>query len=207
MQIDWTTSALVVVDPQVDVLTPESVIWDLLGEQVAQVGVVDKLIMLRDQAEKSGVPVMYSWLRVTEADYASWNHRNGLQKLMAERRMMLPDQGSRFAPGLEPTPATILLSPRKGPSAVHSDMMVQLRQRGIETIVLAGMIANLCVESHVRDATDGGFNAIVVGDATATTDDGTLSAALASFGLLASAVVGTEDVLESLRALQVAEAI
>ena len=197
--LDQGTTALLVVDPQMDVLAKESVIWDLLGEQVTKRGIVEKLVSLRDQAEKSGVLVLYSWLQVTQADYAAWRLRNPLQQLMAARQMMIPGAGGRFMPGLEPTASTVLLSPRKGPSPSHSDLVVQLRQRGIETVIVAGMIANLCVEAHVRALTDEGFNAIVVGDATATTDDASHDAALANFGLLATEVVDMEVALEALR--------
>ncbi len=202
--LDWNTSALLVVDPQVDVLSTESVIWDLLGEQVTKRGVVEKLVSLRDQAEQSGVPVLYSWLQVTEGDYAAWNLRNALQHLTADRQMMLPGKGGRFIPELEPTATTVLLSPRKGPSPGHSDLVVQLRQRGIETVIVAGMIANLCVEAHVRALTDEGFNAIVVGDAIATTDDASHDATLANFGLLATEVVDTPSIIEALGAMPAA---
>ena len=196
---NWSATALLIVDPQMDVLASESVIWDLLGEQVEKRGIVEKLVALRGQAEQSGVPVLYSWLQVTEADYAAWTLRNPLQHLMADRKMMVPGKGGRFMPGLEPTASTVLLSPRKCPSPNHSDLVLQLRQRGIETVVVAGMIANLCVEAHVRALTDEGFNAIVVGDATATTDDASHEAALANFGLLATEVVDTPGLLEALR--------
>lgn len=199
-EFDWSTTALLVVDPQVDVLSSESVVWDLLGAQVERRGIVEKLVSLRDEAGVNGIPILYSWLQVTENDYAAWNLRNALQHLMADRQMMLPEKGSRFIPELEPTPTTVLLSPRKGPSPHHSDLVVQLRQRGIDTVIVAGMIANLCVEAHVRTLTDEGFNAIVVGDAIATTDDASLDATLANFGMLATEVVGTQSIVEAFRA-------
>ena len=198
--MDWTKTALVIIDPQVDVLDPEGAFWDLVGEQVSRFGTVEKLMALRDAAEQAGVAVFYSWLQVKDEDYAALEPKNGLQQLMADRKTFLPDGGGRFVPQLEPTSSTILLKPRQGPSAVASDLMDHLRERGIETIVVAGMIANLCVESHVRDVTDAGFGAIVVGDAIATTDDAALAGSLANFGLLASGVAETSQVVESLRA-------
>lgn len=192
--IDLSSTALVLVDPQIDVLSPEGVAWDLIGEQVTENKVIERMVALRDAAREAGIPVFYSRLELAETDYASFRSNNGLQALMAERKMMLPGKGARFVPELEPTPDTILLAPRKGPSAVHSDLFVQLQRRGIDTIILAGMIANLCVESHVRDATEVGIQAIVVGDAIATTSAEAYTATLANFGLLATEVVETSAV-------------
>jgi len=202
--IPWDRTALIIVDPQVDVLSPEGAAWDLFGEQVSERGTVAKLRTLRDAAEAAGVPSFYSRIEVTESDYENWQPHNGLQSLMGERKLFLKGAGSRFPAELEPSEKTILLSPRKGPSSVQSDVAVQLRSRGVDTIVVAGMVANLCVESQVRDATDDGFNAIVVGDAVATTGDGAHEATMANFGLLATDVVSTEELVESLREARVA---
>ena len=60
--MDWTKTALVIIDPQVDVLDPEGAFWDLVGDQVSRFGTVEKLVALRDAAEKAGVAVFYSWL-------------------------------------------------------------------------------------------------------------------------------------------------
>jgi nicotinamidase-related amidase len=40
-------------------------------------------------------------------------------------------------------------------------------ERGIEKVILAGMSANLCVESHMRELLEQGFEVAVVKDATA----------------------------------------
>ena len=40
-------------------------------------------------------------------------------------------------------------------------------KRGVSQIVLAGMAANLCVESHLGHLLEEGFEIVVVGDATA----------------------------------------
>ena len=45
--------------------------------------------------------------------------------------------------------------------------MLQLRKRGIDKVVLAGMSANLCTESHMRELLEQGFEVAVVKDATA----------------------------------------
>lgn len=196
---NWKSAALLLVDPQVDLLSPEGAAWDLFGEQVTQRGTVGKLRELRDSAEQAGIPVFYSRVELTDQELETCRPNNGLQRLIADRKLFREGAGARFLPELEPTPRSILLSPRKGPSSVHSDVADQLRARNIDTIVVAGMVANLCVESQVRDATDDGFKAIVIGDAIATLNDGAHEATLGNFGLLATEVVSTAEVLDSLQ--------
>ena len=68
--------------------------------------------------------------------------------------------GSAFHPELEPGDDVIVLSPHKGLSGFWSaDLALQLRQRDIQTLIVAGMAANLCLESPARDAVENGFDA------------------------------------------------
>ncbi|MCB9831589.1 MAG: cysteine hydrolase [Planctomycetes bacterium] len=200
--MSWKKAALVLVDPQVDLLAPEGGAWDLFGAQVLKRGVVAKLVELRRAAAAAGLPIFYSRIEISENDYRDLEPRNGLQKLFAARKLLLEGEGSRFLPELEPGPEVVVLKARKGPSALRSELPGLLRERGLDTIVIAGMVANLCVESQVRDAAEDGFNTIVVGDAIATTSDAAHDGALANFGLLATAVLDTAEILRSIRELE-----
>ena len=64
------------------------------------------------------------------------------------------------------------------------------------------MSANLCVEAHMRQLTEDGFEVTVVKDATAAADHPDLGdgyqAALINFGYIASAVVTTDEVTQAL---------
>ncbi len=61
---------------------------------------------------------------------------------------------------------TVIASPHKivGP---ESNDLVQLRKRRVTLVILAGMAANLCVEGHLRELVEQGFEVAVVKDATA----------------------------------------
>ncbi len=202
MSINTDRAALLLIDPQVDFLSPSSVIWDVIGEEVERVGVLDKLIALRQAAREVAMPVFYSPHYYSDHEYDQWCHLNPLDELMFSRRMFdsaLP--GSEFHPDLAPDDGVIVLSPHKAMSGFWSgDLAIQLRQRDIQTIVLAGMAANLCLESHLRDAVENGFDVIVVGDATAGPGRAATDAAQVNFGLIASAVMTTDEVIEQLGA-------
>jgi nicotinamidase-related amidase len=83
-----------------------------------------------------------------------------------------------------------------------NDLALQMRKRGISKVVLAGMSANLCVESHLRELLENGFEVTVVKDATAAAVHPELGngydAALVNFGFLANAVVNTDQAVELL---------
>ena len=83
-----------------------------------------------------------------------------------------------------------------------NDLALQLRKRGISTVILAGMSANLCVEAHLRQLTEDGFEVHVVKDATAGARHPELGdgyqAAIINFGYIASGVLTTEEALSAL---------
>ena len=96
---------------------------------------------------------------------------------------------------------TVVTSPHKVYGPEQNDLVLQLRKRGFDRVVLAGMSANLCVESHLRELLEQGFEVAVVKDATAAAVfpglDG-YQAALTNFRFIANDVVTTEEVVGTL---------
>mgnify|MGYP000621434523 FL=1 len=204
LEIDADSTAVLITDPQIDFLKPESVVWDKVGETVESNAVVDKLRRLRDAASEGGVPVFYSPHEYEDAEYESWEHLNTIDQIMFDTRMFdVAGDGADFVPELEPDDNTFVLSPHKQLSGFWSnDVQIQLRQRGIDTIVLAGMSANLCVESHLRDAVENGFEVLTVTDATAAAGEEALQAAITNYGFIAHETAETDDVVERLAAAE-----
>ena len=99
---------------------------------------------------------------------------------------------------------TIVTSPHKVYGPDSNDLVLQLRKRGIQRVVLAGMSANLCVESHLRELLEQGFEVMVISDATAAAVvpglDG-YQAALTNFRFLASSLQSTSQVVTHLEGL------
>jgi nicotinamidase-related amidase len=63
----------------------------------------------------------------------------------------------RFKPYIEDG-KTIVVSPHKVFGPQTNDLVLQLRKRGISKIILGGMLANMCVESHLRELIEQGFD-------------------------------------------------
>ena len=82
-------------------------------------------------------------------------------------------------------------------------LVLQLRKNGVDQVILAGMSANLCVEAHLRELLEQGFEVAVVKDATAAAripeGDGYL-AAIINFRYMANAVWSTDDAVKNLGA-------
>ncbi|WP_455918885.1 isochorismatase family protein [Ensifer canadensis] len=96
---------------------------------------------------------------------------------------------------------TIICSPHKlyGPQA--NDLPLQARKQRVDQIILAGMLANMCVESHCREFLELGFEVGIVRDAVAAPKlpegDGYLSA-LINFRYMANGLWTTDEVVKML---------
>ena len=200
VSITADSTALLITDPQVDFLKPESVVWDEIEGTVEDNDVVDRLETLRDAAREGDVPVFYSPHYYEDDEYDSWEHLNTIDEMMFDARMFdVGGDGADFVPELEPDDNTFVLSPHKQLSGFWSnDVNTQLRQRGIDTVVLAGMSGNLCVESHLRDAVENGYETVAVTDATAAAGEDALEAAKTNFEFVAHETATTDEVAERL---------
>ena len=96
----------------------------------------------------------------------------------------------------------VVVSPHKVYGPESNDLSLQLRKRGIDKIILAGMSANLCVEAHLRELTEQGFEVCVVKDATAGAQlpgGDFYQAAILNFRMIASSVQTTDQITQSMK--------
>jgi ureidoacrylate peracid hydrolase len=73
-----------------------------------------------------------------------------------------------------------------------------LHERGIDTVLVAGTVTNVCCESTARDAMMRNFRAIMVTDANAAFTDDEHNAALTSFYLVFGDIMSTDLVIDRL---------
>jgi nicotinamidase-related amidase len=216
MVIEPGRTALVLTDPQNDFLSPEGVTWGVVGASVTENNTVAHIGALLKSAKANDIPVYVSPHYYYPTD-DGWKFGGAVETMMHGIHMFSRDgalsldgfQGSgadwleQYKPYLNDG-KTIVSSPHKVYGPDSNDLVLQLRKRGIEKVVLAGMSANLCVESHLRALLEAGFEVVVVSDATAAAivpDDGLdgYKAALTNFRFLASDVWKTEDALNAFK--------
>ncbi len=220
MQLTPKRSALVVVDPQNDFLDEKGVAWGVVGQSVKEHGVVRHLEDLLKAAKGVGMPVFISPHYYYPHDH-TWHFEGALEKVMHSIGMFdrpgpldvdgLEGSGADFVERFKPyinDGKTVVTSPHKVYGPEQNDLVLQLRKQRIDQVILAGMSANLCVESHMRALLEAGFEVAVVKDATAGAiipeGDGYL-AALVNFRMMANAVWDTNEAVLKIKALEVRE--
>ncbi len=101
---------------------------------------------------------------------------------------------------LAPAPGELVIDKNTSSPLNSTGIDGLLRNMEVQTLVLAGMATDMCVETTARDAADRGFNVIVVEDATATFFEHHHRASLSAFARVFGQVWDTDDVLAALGA-------
>ena len=81
-----------------------------------------------------------------------------------------PTDWSEILPELGPEPGDLVITKRQWGAFYGTELDLQLRRRGIDTILLAGISTNVGVESTARDAFERGYEQVFVEDAMAARD-------------------------------------
>ncbi|MEA5446481.1 cysteine hydrolase [Gammaproteobacteria bacterium AB-CW1] len=217
--VDFTAddTALVVTDPQNDFLHEDGVAWGVVGESVEENNTIENLESLFSTAKDVDLPVFVSPHYYYPHDH-EWHFGGALEHLMHEIGMFDRDHpldtdnfdgsGADWHASLEPyieDGKTVVTSPHKVYGPESNDLVLQLRKRGINKVILAGMSANLCTESHMRALVEAGFEVHVVSDATAAAtlpDMDGHEAAMTNARMIANGLADTETTVEAMKALR-----
>ncbi len=216
INVDPADTALVITDPQNDFLSPQGATWGLVGESVTQNKTVEHIEALFKVSKEAGINVFISPHYYYPTDHG-WKFEGTLEKVMHDIHMFdridalnlegFEGSGGDWLESYKPyiqDGKTIVASPHKIYGPETNDLILQLRKRGIDKVILGGMSANLCVESHMRELLEQGFEVAVVKDATAAAvtpelGDG-YAAAVTNFGFLANHVLTTEEAVQAMGA-------
>jgi nicotinamidase-related amidase len=215
MNIQKADTAVVFIDPQNDVLSDKGSSWSAVGASVTENHTVENLERIFKAAKANGYEVFISPHYFYPTD-GGWKFNGPLETeefrthSFARRGPLTLDgfanSGAdwldRFKPYIEDG-KTIVASPHKVWGPQTNDLVLQLRKRGIGKIILGGMLANICVESHLREFLEQGFEVAMVRDATAgprhpVWGDG-YQAAMINFQFLAHAVLSTDEAVDRMR--------
>jgi nicotinamidase-related amidase len=162
-------TAVLVIDMQVDFASPDGVLGAYVDMSVVKpaLAAAEKLVA---DARAAGVPAVFIGLSTTpETDSAAWNER-------LRRRGGDPDVdaalcragqvGSEFY-GPKPAPGELVVPKTRYSGFVGTDLDIQLTRMGVDTLVVAGLTTECCVDSTVRDAFDLDYHVFVAADACA----------------------------------------
>lgn len=179
MKIPAEKTAIVLIEPQNDFLSPGGTMYAYIKEQLAERNVIANLKNLLDSARgkvkifyvpfhpfekgfpelKKGGPA-YEGLRGIEIDMeADWGTGAWLKDT----------PGPEIIDELKPQDGDIIIEGKKTLDAFHSTALdYLLRANEIEHVAMTGFHTNWCVESTARSAYDKGYRVHVIADCTAT---------------------------------------
>jgi nicotinamidase-related amidase len=215
MEINRRDTAVVIIDPQNEVLSETGKAWPLVRESLAEINTIENLDRLFAAAKQHGFEVFISPHYFYPTD-TGWKFNGALEAdevagRLFERRGILNLDGlagsgadwlPRFKPYIEDG-KTVVVAPHKVFGPETNDLVLQLRKRKIAKVVLGGMLANMCVESHLRELLEQGFEVTVVKDATAAPKHPTwgygYTAALINYQYLAHSVLRAEEVVQKMK--------
>jgi nicotinamidase-related amidase len=215
MQLHRGRFAIVLTDPQVDFFSPKGVAWSVVGESVMENRTVEHVADLFRVAQETDTRVFISPHYYYPHDH-TWKFAGAFEKVMhdihfADRAGALSLEGfegsgadwlEEYKPFISGS-NVVVCSPHKMYGPQTNDLVLQLGKQRIDQIILAGMSANLCTESHLRHLVEQGFEVVVVADASAAAKlpgyDG-YQAALVNFRMIASDVWDTARAVRAIRA-------
>lgn len=123
----------------------------------------------------------------------------------ADARMVLkpselPNDWADFVPEISPRPGDLVITKRQWGAFYGTELDLQLRRRGVKTIVLAGIATNYGVESTARAAYERGYEQVFVEDAMTTQNAEAHRVALEHVFKRMGRIARTEAVLAALAA-------
>ncbi|MGW0803302.1 isochorismatase family cysteine hydrolase [Nonomuraea sp. NPDC002799] len=167
---DLRRTAVLLVDPYNDFISEGGKLWPRLEPVAKEVGLLDHLRSLIAAARETGVQVMFVPHRRWEpGDYDTWDHPNPTQRGIQQRHSFARGTwGGEFHPDLQVRAGDVVVHEHWAQSGfANTDLDMQLKQHGITHVVLAGVLANTCIESTGRFAMELGYHVTLVRDATA----------------------------------------
>lgn len=151
-------AALVIVDMQ-EVLLP--IVWR--GEELA-----DRIAALARQAREHRIPVI------------------ALQQIGASATMFDPGSpGTKLASRLNLQPTDVVIQKTATDAFYGTNLADLLHERRVDTVVIAGVATDYCVDTTVRSSVSHGFDVVLVGDGHAPAADGDPDAGLSAPQIIA----------------------
>jgi ureidoacrylate peracid hydrolase len=147
-----------------------------------------------------------AWVKMTIQDETrSWSHWFDYFMTPERKAAMLTaltrgGPGHQLHAGLDVKPSDLTVEKTRYSAFIQgsSDLDKILRGRGIDTVVVAGTLTNVCSESTARDAMMLNYKTVLVSDANATLTDAEHNATLGSILQVFGDVMTTDEVLARL---------
>ncbi|HXF89835.1 MAG TPA: isochorismatase family cysteine hydrolase [Xanthobacteraceae bacterium] len=199
--LDPRRTALVVVDMQNAFMLP--------GVAHALCPMAEKIVpnvnrLARAVREAGGTVV---WIKTvfTQETLTSWSTLYGMlgPERSSKRAAALAagSKGHELWPALEVGTEDLIVEKRRYSAFIQgsSNLADKLRERALDTLLIAGTVTNVCCESTARDAMMLNFKTVMITDANAAMTDEDHNASLISFYLVFGDIMSTDFAIACLR--------
>lgn len=194
-------TALLVVDPYNDFMTEGGKLFDAIKETADASGMFDNLRKILPKVRASKIQVFIIPHHRSHAhEFDGWQHVNMFQQAgVPIKAFEVGTWGGEFNPEFGPQPGDVVIKEHWAQSGfANTDLDLQLKQHGIQKIILVGLIANSCIESTGRFGMELGYHVTLVKDATAAFSAEGMKAAETNAPMYAHAILTTKELLEQL---------
>src|SRR5262245_18208139 len=165
---DPARTGLLFVDPYNDLLSDGGKLWPMVKKVAEQVGLIDNLkAVVKTAREKSIQMLIVPHHRWEPGDYERWKHANHTQIASGKRQTFAKGSwGCEWHRDFVPIPGDIIIKGHWAQSGfANTELDQQLKQYGIEKVLIIGLVANTCIESTGRFAMELGYHVTLVTDA------------------------------------------
>jgi ureidoacrylate peracid hydrolase len=187
-RLDATKTALLVIDMQNAFVAPGAPV-----EVPAARGTVATINRLAAALRKRGVPVI--WVMHENArDGSDWDSFFGAfvsDRGKAASALSAGSEMQKLWPELQTAPGDLRVTKNRYSAFIRSDFEKVLKEKAIDTVLIAGTKTNVCCECTARDAMMLDFKVVLLSDCTAALSDeehrATLENVIQQFGDVRSA--------------------
>jgi len=193
--------ALIIIDMQNDFIDSQGFLGktgDQLGfKRELLVSVVPSVERLLKNARNFKVPVIHI--------YTAWNADHSdraVPMLIPEAReakfLIEGSWGAEIVKGLTPTEGEHRILKKSYGAFFQTPLDRLLRNLQVKTLIICGIMTNVCVETTIREAVALGYEVILVGDATATVNEEWHRFALKTIELFFGKVTSTDEIIKEM---------
>jgi ureidoacrylate peracid hydrolase len=197
---DWIKperTALLLIDMQLDFAAPEGGLGKDGMHMGAPQAAVREASSLADAARRAGVACVFVRLITRDQDETAflreWKKRRGADGPPLCRE---GTQGAEFV-GPQPQSGEMVFSKKRYNAFIGTGLDAALRGEGIDTLVVAGLTTECCIDSSVRDAFERDYHVFVVEDATACYEPELHAAAIRALALNCARIARAAEVRDA----------
>lgn len=191
-------TALLLVDCQVDFASPDGLMARQGHDVTAAQSALHNAALLADAARGVGVPCLFARLITRPGDETQmmreWKARRG-----HENDPPLCREGTSGAEfiGVAPVAGEAIFSKSRYNAFAGTELDARLRVLKRDTLVIAGLTTECCVDCTARDAFERDFHVVIASDAVAAYEKALHDAALKALELNCVTLATTEQIVAS----------